>query len=201
MKKTCHKRKVDSNDGDEPATKKLKSLNWTNLKSFIDECAALSPTHVQTLTDLHFDGILRMTLEGSTGGVSNRPVETPRIQFYTKEIVKSILKLDRDPADGTYGCVSAIEGTCYYHDDFDREVEPRGGNHGNPWPEELRHLDAIYVDQQQAFTEALQRFDNQTRQFARDIEQWIMHVQEGSWSIFPTPSFCMQPPKVLYQEA
>ncbi|KAF0909525.1 hypothetical protein E2562_037097 [Oryza meyeriana var. granulata] len=102
-------------------------------------------------------------------------LETPRIQFYTKEIVKSILKLDRDPDDGTYGCVSLkpIEGTRYYHNDFDREVEPHGGNHGNPWPEELitpqcinfpnlfdvmaGHLDAISANQRQAITETLQR--------------------------------------------
>ncbi|KAF0914581.1 hypothetical protein E2562_030658 [Oryza meyeriana var. granulata] len=35
MKKTCRKRKVDSDDGDGPATKKQKSLNQTSLKSNI----------------------------------------------------------------------------------------------------------------------------------------------------------------------
>ncbi|KAF0915751.1 hypothetical protein E2562_038638 [Oryza meyeriana var. granulata] len=64
MKNNYRKRKLDSNDGDEPATKKLKSLNWTSLKVVIDACAALSPTHVRTLTGLHLDGILQMTLEG-----------------------------------------------------------------------------------------------------------------------------------------
>ncbi|KAF0933889.1 hypothetical protein E2562_020022 [Oryza meyeriana var. granulata] len=106
-KKTCRKRKVDSDDGDESATKKLKSLNRTSLKAVIDACAALSPTHVRMLTDLHFDGILRMTLEG----------------LEQRDLVSWLLK--------------PIEGTCYYHDDFDKEIEPRGGNHGNPWPKEL----------------------------------------------------------------
>ncbi|KAF0928382.1 hypothetical protein E2562_003201 [Oryza meyeriana var. granulata] len=108
MKKTCRKRKVDSNDGDKLATKKLKSLNQTSLKG--NNMLTLKP----------------------------------------------------------------IEGTWYYHDDFDREVELRGGNHGNPWPEELIRLQRINFPS---------LFD------------------EGSWSIFPTPSFCTQPPKVLYQEA
>ncbi|KAF0930391.1 hypothetical protein E2562_032279 [Oryza meyeriana var. granulata] len=81
-------------------------------------------------------------------------------------------KVDSDDSDE----LKPFEGTCYYHDDFDREVEPRGGNHGNPWPEELiwpqrinfpslfdvmaGHLDAISIDQRQAVTEALQMFDN-----------------------------------------
>ncbi|KAF0927625.1 hypothetical protein E2562_035232 [Oryza meyeriana var. granulata] len=68
-------------------------------------------------------------------------------------------KVDSDDGDE----LKAIEGTCYYHDDFDKEVKPRGGNHGNTWPEELirpqhknfpslydvmaGHLDAICIDQ------------------------------------------------------
>ncbi|KAF0922665.1 hypothetical protein E2562_001063 [Oryza meyeriana var. granulata] len=119
MKKICRKRKVESDDTDNPATKKLKSLNRTRLKSIID---IFYLDNLVPPEEFQID-----------------PLETPHIQFYTKGIVKSILKLDRDPDDGSYGCCSlkAIEGTCYYHDHFDREVEPRGGNHGNPWLEGL----------------------------------------------------------------
>ncbi|KAF0929018.1 hypothetical protein E2562_011102 [Oryza meyeriana var. granulata] len=183
MKKTCRKRKVDSDDDDKAYQRLCEELN-VDVKSNItyerlvneikqrpDDAEAvrffimilinklLIPT-----TSLHIIGMnaylasdlsrlskvdwsrlvlellrnnIRAWQQSAKSGFPPEefqidPLETPRIQFYTKEIVKSILKLDRDPDDATYGCVSLkpIEGTYYYHDNF--EVKPCGGNHGNP---------------------------------------------------------------------
>ncbi|KAF0916551.1 hypothetical protein E2562_007626 [Oryza meyeriana var. granulata] len=164
-KKTCRKRKMDSDDGDESLCEELNvdvksNITYERLVNEIkqrpDDAEAvrffimilinklLIPT-----TSLHITG-MNAYLASDLSRISKVDWSRLVLELLRNNIHawQQSAKSRRQPTSIS-GCIAflvlkPIEGTCYYHDDFDRE--------------------------------------------------------EVSWSIFPTPSFCTQPPKVLCQK-
>uniref|UniRef100_A0A0E0LTS6 Uncharacterized protein n=1 Tax=Oryza punctata TaxID=4537 RepID=A0A0E0LTS6_ORYPU len=133
------------------------------------------------------------------------PLHTPRIQLYTKEMVEEISRLDRHgngdgPGQFRQLTLRGVIGTCYNHPDYDKDEEPRGGNSGTPYAEELIrpvnisfpsmvdaigvHLTRLAAEQSRRVLDAIGVFDRQAKVAAHEIAKQIRMVQTRQASVY-----------------
>ncbi|KAF0919098.1 hypothetical protein E2562_028384 [Oryza meyeriana var. granulata] len=158
MKKTCRKKKVDSDDDDE--------------------------AYQSLCEELNFDVKSNITYERLINEIKQRSDDAEAVRFLIMILINKLLIPTSSLHIIGMNAYLASDLSRISKVDWSRLVLELLLNNIHAWqqsaksgrqPTSISGCIAFLV--RQAVTEAIQRFDNQTRQFACDIEQRILHVQ------------------------